>query len=343
MILTKYYETFECALKGLKNELITKPNNFVRNSDGVIEYEKYPTTFQLTEITEQKLSEVDVDLTNKLLKLKSGDELVLHLNNLDSVTFIKRGDKMYYHLHLVKVDFDELKKNVLFVHSNINRNILCYGTITIAVLYETEENLYKEIQNDTYSNNIETLTKIGHSLIKQIKSKDIEVNLVRHGKTVANKENILQGVTDSELLDNSNVDSNIKLTTTNADFVYSSPLGRVIKTCEKYTNEYEILDFLHEFNWGDVDGILAISDDFLQYGHQMYARSNERYYRNAETLCELYQRMIQLLMVLVHKDFGSKVVIFTHSLPIIALLSMSYGEEFNHDKFYKRNEELVFL
>lgn len=90
----------------------------------------------------------------------------------------------------------------------------------------------------------------------------MELFLVRHGRTKANKENRFQGCIDYPLSLTGREDAQQtahRLASLSIDVIYSSPLKRAYDTAEiiaRYQKkEVRVLSSLKEFSWGVIEGL----------------------------------------------------------------------------------------
>lgn len=329
------------GINHLKNIVLCEPDNFNRINDEVI-YEKYGTNIKLENVNSgEPLLSLNFTDTGKIgltsiCRYKTEDNIISVYNQFGiiSATIFINGD----------IDTIEDSVNTLFsllpVNTNIKTLVIYSDTIRIS-----EKKLMVEYLSDgVYNENIKSLEVIAKHFLKEIQEKQISLTLIRHGKTKANVDRILQGVTDSPLVEKDYKNVDLIKPVLEATKVYSSPIRRAIDTAWKYTDEILILNELSEFNWGFADGKLPLSEEFIEYGNNMHTRNTERYYTGAETTCELYQRIVIVLMRILQENIiGDKIVCFTHSLPIIVVRSLLANEPFNHNKFYIPNETSITI
>lgn len=148
--------------------------------------------------------------------------------------------------------------------------------------------------------------------------------LVRHGRTLINAENRLQGRIDHSLDEVGRRQSiEIAAALRNIDRVISSPLLRAMETAEAFNQKIDVEPRFIELDYGDFDGISQneVSEDVWKNW-----RSDINYRPpNGESLAELNSRVCQALNELVDEARERNVVVVSHVSPIKAAIAWAVG------------------
>lgn len=353
MIINKKYNTINDAIIGVKNVLWSKPDSTENNK-----FEKLGFVFQIKNFDKQGSYCIESDLFLNVLKsverlsdvVKEDISFRDDYNNL--ITFAYRVNQgIYCHLHLSETNLNsvklnkylnELKFTIVGLSNVIEKEI---GEVLVSIVSLNCE--YKEhkqwLVDGDLDNNIHSLSKLGTEILELFKQKNITLNVIRHGETEHNINHVLQGQTNSPLVDEDYRNEDLFEVVENSNFVFSSKLGRAIKTALKYAKDFEQDELLNEMSWGDVDGHVPVTTDFIRYSNTIWKHANDRYYTKAESLVDLYQRLVTFLYKLYYKvEIGQTVTLFSHNLPLIALRAMSMDKPYDyltmtleHEKNYK--------
>ena len=144
--------------------------------------------------------------------------------------------------------------------------------------------------------------------------------LVRHGRTLVNAENRLQGRIDHSLDEVGRRQSiEIAAALRNIDRVISSPLLRAMETAEAFNQKIDVEPRFIELDYGDFDGISQneVSEDVWKNW-----RSDINYRPpNGESLAELNSRVCQALNELVDEARRLNIVVVSHVSPIKAAIA----------------------
>ncbi len=150
--------------------------------------------------------------------------------------------------------------------------------------------------------------------------------LVRHGRTLVNAENRLQGRIDHSLDEVGRRQSiEIAGALSDIDRVISSPLLRAKETAEAFNRKIDIEPRFIELDYGDFDGISQndVSEDVWKSW-----RSDINYRPpNGESLAELNNRVCEVLNELVDQAHKQNIVIVSHVSPIKAAIAWAVGVE----------------
>lgn len=168
------------------------------------------------------------------------------------------------------------------------------------------------------------------------KEEILNIYFVRHGETMWNIENKIQGQLDSELTKKGIEDTILlknKLKEVKFKSVYSSELGRAYKTAEILTKDENIkIEKLKEFNeksFGYWQG-LEKKEIFLKYPVQAdnYFNNIENYNSidiGAESLSEALNRFIQGVEKIINTNENGNVLVVSHGT--ILKLFFNYIDE----------------
>ena len=150
--------------------------------------------------------------------------------------------------------------------------------------------------------------------------------LVRHGRTLVNAENRLQGRIDHSLDEVGRRQSiEIAGALRKIDRVISSPLPRAIETAAAFNQKIDVEPRFIELDYGDFDGILQneVPEDVWKNW-----RSDINYRPpNGESLAELNSRVCQVLNEIADESRERNVVVVSHVSPIKAAIAWAVGVE----------------
>ncbi len=163
----------------------------------------------------------------------------------------------------------------------------------------------------------------------------MKIFVVRHGQTIWNKEAKMQGSADSPLTELGILEATKlgeALMDKEIDKIYTSPLGRTIKTTEYIKGNRDIpvsvIDELQEINFGNMEGKPV---DIIQekYGEIIYNFWNDPLnYKNntGESFHQVYERVKKGMSKIIENRHKEKnVVVVTHGVIISVLLSWVNG------------------
>lgn len=150
--------------------------------------------------------------------------------------------------------------------------------------------------------------------------------LVRHGRTLVNAENRLQGRIDHSLDEVGRRQSiEIAGALRNIDRVISSPLLRAKETAAAFNQKIDVEPRFIELDYGDFDGILQneVPEEVWKNW-----RSDINYRPpNGESLAELNSRVCQVLNEIADESRERNVVVVSHVSPIKAAIAWAVGVE----------------
>ena len=148
--------------------------------------------------------------------------------------------------------------------------------------------------------------------------------LVRHGRTLVNAENRLQGRIDHSLDEVGRRQSiEIARALKNIDRVISSPLLRAMETASALNRKIEIEPRFIELDYGDFDGVLQsdISEEVWKNW-----RADVNYCPpKGESLAELDRRVRQALDEIIDESRDQNIVVVSHVSPIKAAIAWAVG------------------
>ena len=150
--------------------------------------------------------------------------------------------------------------------------------------------------------------------------------LVRHGRTLVNAENRLQGRIDHSLDEVGRRQSiEIAGALRNIDRVISSPLLRAKETAAAFNQKIDVEPRFIELDYGDFDGI---SQNEVPEEVWKNWRSDINYRPpNGESLAELNSRVCQVLNEIADESRERNVVVVSHVSPIKAAIAWAVGVE----------------
>ena len=150
--------------------------------------------------------------------------------------------------------------------------------------------------------------------------------LVRHGESVGNFENRLQGQHDYELTElgrEQSLRTAERLAAMGASALYSSPLSRALNTAETVAErlgvEARVLPALSEYHFGEMSGAT-----YREIRERFGAVANpaERVYPGEEGRDVFFKRVTEALWRIVEEHEGETVAVISHGGPI-ALFTQS--------------------
>ena len=150
--------------------------------------------------------------------------------------------------------------------------------------------------------------------------------LVRHGRTLVNAENRLQGRIDHSLDEVGRRQSiEIAGALRKIDRVISSPLLRAKETAAAFNQKIDVEPRFIELDYGDFDGLLQneVPEEVWKNW-----RSDINYRPpNGESLAELNSRVCQVLNEIADESRERNVVVVSHVSPIKAAIAWAVGVE----------------
>jgi probable phosphoglycerate mutase len=148
--------------------------------------------------------------------------------------------------------------------------------------------------------------------------------LVRHGRTLVNAENRLQGRIDHSLDEVGRRQSiEIARALKNIDRVISSPLLRAMETAAAFNQKVEIEPRFIELDYGDFDGVLQ--NDVSEEVWKIWRADVNYCPPNGESLAELDRRVRQALDEIIDESRDQNIVVVSHVSPIKAAIAWAVG------------------
>ena len=163
--------------------------------------------------------------------------------------------------------------------------------------------------------------------------------LVRHGETLSNRENRVQGITDTELSEYGRVQAEKlaeSLRSENIESVVSSPLKRAYQTalaiCKYHKAAIEVESNLQEMNHGDFENITIseLKEKHLPFLKQWYIDPASVYMPNGESLHDLQIRAWSTIEKII-KNLRN-IIVVSHSMTIMTILCKINNMELSHAK-----------
>ena len=153
----------------------------------------------------------------------------------------------------------------------------------------------------------------------------MKIYLVRHGETLWNVEGKMQGWKDSPLSEQGI--GNAKklgevLKDVPFDRIYCSPLGRTLATAEYIKGERQIPlvldDRLKEMGFGTWEGVVrtVLQEQYPEELENFMTRPHQYQPDGGETFDEVFHRVEQGLMDLLHHSQGENLLVVTHTVVI---------------------------
>lgn len=182
----------------------------------------------------------------------------------------------------------------------------------------------------------------------------LNIYLVRHAQTEANKQHILQGQTDTAITDNGYIH-----TKKTADFfkdkdisaIYSSPLGRTAQTsemiCDAIGMGKDKIIFLDELMEIDLKPwvnkpINEISANETISGYIVYRKNPLAFQASeGENFIDVQNRVVRAYNYIINNNTNANIVIVSHSVAIRTLLLYLENKNFDQVWSYSVNPASV--
>ena len=176
--------------------------------------------------------------------------------------------------------------------------------------------------------------------------------LVRHGETVWNFENRIQGASDVPLNDKGREQAQnlaIKLQKIQFFKIYSSPLVRALETAKilstSQNRSISQMDNFAELDQGQLEGLKfqEIQEKFSDFSSEWRTVPGEVRMPGGETLSELQDRAWKGIENLFEKFSHEKdpILIVSHNLAIICILSRILGVSLNDFRKFRQHNASV--
>jgi len=167
----------------------------------------------------------------------------------------------------------------------------------------------------------------------------LKLILVRHGETLSNRENRVQGVTDNELSDYGRLQAEKlaeSLRSEPIDGIISSPLKRAYQTaqaiCKFHEASIEVDSNLQEMNHGDFENIsiAELREKHLPFLNQWFSDPASVAMPNGESLFDLQARAWGAI----EKIMGNSknVLVVSHGMTIMTILCRIKSLDLSHAK-----------
>ena len=153
--------------------------------------------------------------------------------------------------------------------------------------------------------------------------------LIRHAKSIGNERNLFYGITDYELCEEGikqAEDLSIKLSNTNIDKIYSSPLKRCIQTitptAEKHNLKVNIVENLKEIDLGSWENIpvLEINSKYPELTKQIKETQYYKGIEGQEDTKDVAQRVYNEILKIVKNNAGKSIIIASHMVALRSFL-----------------------
>jgi broad specificity phosphatase PhoE len=158
----------------------------------------------------------------------------------------------------------------------------------------------------------------------------ITLYLVRHGETLWNVEGKMQGWNDSPLTEKGIRQAQKlgeRLKNINFDVIYSSPIGRALKTAELvkgFKNTPLVLDDgLKEIKLGPWEGksIQELKEEEPEQFNNFWHEPHLYYFQGAETFKDVRERTHKAIDSILSRNKDKKVLIVTHTIALKSIMS----------------------
>lgn len=156
----------------------------------------------------------------------------------------------------------------------------------------------------------------------------MKIYFTRHGETVWNSENRIQGHKDSELTEKG-IEMGLLLREQAKDIsfdkVYSSDLGRAYKTTELIVPNQEIIKtpLLREIDVGNWSGQIFTNIKKKDELYKTYFNSPAKYFRDdGESFYDLNDRVREFFEKYVFESRDKNILIVSHGITIISIFNL---------------------
>ncbi len=148
------------------------------------------------------------------------------------------------------------------------------------------------------------------------------IYIIRHGETVWNIEHIIQGHSDSPLTEKGEEQAKAltkKFKDIKFDYIFSSDLGRAMKTAEIINEEHKLTikatQLLRERTYGEIEGTPSIN--FREWDELIKDLSEEEHYKfkykgDTESDEEIYMRFMTFIREMAIVDPGKTLLVVSH-------------------------------
>lgn len=162
---------------------------------------------------------------------------------------------------------------------------------------------------------------------------DLNIYIIRHGKTIWNTEKKFQGNLDSPLTEQGieeAIKTNKLVKDLNIDSVFTSPLGRTIQTKDLLIQDVDvpihILDDLKEMNFGILEGmnIEKATENYPNVISDLWKDPLNYYLESGENYESLFKRVKNALDHIIESKY-KKPLIVTHGMVVGAILGLVDG------------------
>lgn len=169
--------------------------------------------------------------------------------------------------------------------------------------------------------------------------------LVRHGETLSNRENRIQGLTDNELSDYGRAQVrklSESLKAESIESAISSPLKRAYQTaqtiCQYHNVEIGIETNLQELNHGDFENVLIdeLKEKHLPFIQQWFQNPASVAMPNGESLHDVQRRAWNAIEKIINNS-KDNVLVVSHGMTIMTILckirnmDLSFGRDVRVD------------
>jgi len=167
----------------------------------------------------------------------------------------------------------------------------------------------------------------------------LKLILVRHGETLSNRENRVQGITDNELSKYGYVQAQKlaeSLKSEPIDDIVSSPLKRAYQTaqaiCKFHKAVIEVESKLQEMNHGDFENvtIAELREKHLPFLKQWFSDPASVAMPNGESLYDLQTRAWSAIRKIVGDS--KNVLVVSHGMTIMTILCKIKSMDLSHAK-----------
>ena len=161
--------------------------------------------------------------------------------------------------------------------------------------------------------------------------------LVRHGETLSNRENRVQGITDTELSEYGHIQVEklaASLKSEPIDSIVSSPLKRAYQTaqaiCKFHKAAIEVESKLQEMNHGDFENvtIAELKEKHLPFLNQWFSDPASVAMPNGESLYGLQMRAWSAIEKIIEKS--KNILVVSHGMTIMTILCKIQSLELSH-------------
>ncbi|MCK3684456.1 histidine phosphatase family protein [Maribellus sp. YY47] len=177
-----------------------------------------------------------------------------------------------------------------------------------------------------------------------------EITIIRHGETLWNVQQRIQGQRNSQLSENGILQAELvakALTKREFDVLISSDLERAVETARIINSQlllpYETNAALRERSFGKVEGmsLAEIKENFPDEYRSYKQRDPKFAFTGGETIEQLYQRVTSEIETLARKYADQKVLLVSHGLVLEMMMYRTFSVPLDNPRVFSINNSSI--